>query len=64
MAEAEEGGRAGGEVPMTPEPQQAVGDRRLLRSEYHAVKSLISGRVHGSRAKLAALVLIAVWLLG
>nr|CAB3470882.1 unnamed protein product [Digitaria exilis] len=47
MAEVEAGARVSGEVPVTPEPQQpeedqAVSDRRLLRSQYHAVKSLIS----------------------
>jgi hypothetical protein len=36
------------EGPVTPPPAEAgpeaVGDRRLLRSQYQAVKNLISGR--------------------
>lgn len=58
---AEAGAQAREEVPVTPEPQQpeedqAVSDRRVLRSQYHAVKSLISGRAPSSRAKSASLV--------
>ena len=47
--EAEARARGEEAEPVTPPPQQAegaqeVGDRRLLRSQYLAVKSLISGR--------------------
>lgn len=45
---AEVGVEGRGEEPVTPPPQeagaQAVDDRRLLRSQYLAVKNLISGR--------------------
>ena len=48
--EAEARARGEEAEPVTPPPQQqaegsqAVDDRRLLRSQYLAVKSLISGR--------------------
>jgi hypothetical protein len=49
---AETGAREPEPEPVTPPPPpaqqaeetQAVDDRRMLRSQYHAVKGLISGR--------------------